>query len=218
MTTRYLKPEDIPFDFERAYKFLRVQKTSEKYQTMHDMVVRLHAEYLHCFEARYRYEIYRVAGSQSSSFSVLLDGGMSFTGKGIHTLLTHSRYAAVFLLTLGGRIDSEMKKLSVEDFTETYFLDGVASTMTQGVLHLLKHELQEGARKYDCEVSYRFSPGYTRWELQEQQKIFSLLNGEEIGMSLSETFFMEPQKSLSGVFGLRPCGVDSGFKIQVTKL
>jgi hypothetical protein len=204
MTTRYVKPEDVPFDFERAYKFLRIQKTSEKYQTMHDMVARLYSQYQHCFEARYRYEIYRVAGSQSSSFSVLLDSGVSFTGQGIHSLLTHSRYAVVFLLTVGEQIDSEMKKLSEADFTEAYFLDGVASTMTNGVLHLLKRELQEEAKKYGCEVLYRFSPGYARWELQEQQKIFSLLNGREIGMSLSETFFMEPQKSLSGAYGLRP--------------
>lgn len=204
MVTRYLKPEEIPFDFERAYKFLRIQKTSEKFQLMHDMVARLHEDYRHCFEPRYRYAIYKVAESHSSSFSVLLDSGMSFTGQGIHTLLTHSRYAAVFLLSLGEHIDSEMKKLSEKDFTEAYFLDGVASTMTDGVLHLLKRELQEEAKKYECEVSYRFSPGYARWELQEQQKIFSLLNGNEIGMSLSETFYMEPQKSLSGVYGLRP--------------
>ncbi len=216
MVTRYLKPEEIPFDFERAYKFLRIQKASEKYQIMHEMVARLHAQYQHCFEARYRYEIYRVAGSQSSSFSVLLrhidggqvDSGVSFTGQGIHALLTHSRYAAVFLLTVGEQIDSEMKKLSEVDFTEAYFLDGVASTMTNGVLHLLKRELQEESKKYHCEVSYRFSPGYARWELHEQQKIFSLLNGKEIGMSLSETFFMEPQKSLSGVYGLRPLQTD----------
>jgi cobalamin-dependent methionine synthase I len=40
--------------------------------------------------------------------------------------------------------------------------------------------------------------------LQEQEKIFKLLKGEEIGMALSDTYFMTPQKSLSGVFGFKP--------------
>lgn len=204
MKTRDVLPEDVPFDFERAYRFLKIQRSSEKFQSMHEIVSRLQAQYCQYFEPRYRYEIYQVAGSQSGSFTVLLESGVSFVGKGIHTLLSHSRYAAVFLLTVGHKIDAVMQQLSTEDFAEAYFLDGVASTMTQGLLHLLKSDLQSEARKLDCDVAYRFSPGYARWELEEQEKIFSLLKGEEIGMSLSDTFFMVPQKSLSGVYGLKP--------------
>ena len=204
MTTRKIAPGDVPFDFERAYSFLKIQKSSDKFQVMHEMVKRLYDEHCHLLEPQYKYEIYKVAGSQSGSFSILLDSGVSFVGKGIHTLLSHSRYAAVFLLTVGGGIDEAMKRLSEDDFTEAYFLDGVASTVAQGLLHLLKSDVQAEAQRLGCEVAYRFSPGYAKWELQEQEKIFSLLKGEDIGMSLSDTFYMLPQKSLSGVYGLKP--------------
>jgi hypothetical protein len=204
VVTRHFHPEQIPFDFPRAYSFLKIRRNSDKFEAMHAMTARLYEQYQTCFAPRYRYGIYQVAGGQSGSFSVLLDGGVSFVGQGIHRLLTQSRHAAVFVLTVGDQIDAEMAKLAQQDFTESYFLDGVASAMTDGLLQLLKRELQDEAAKLGGELSHRFSPGYARWDLQEQEKIFKLLKGEEIGMTLSETYFMLPQKSLSGVFGFRP--------------
>jgi hypothetical protein len=204
MITRHFQSEQIPFDFERAYKFLKIRRTSDKFALMHEMVARLYDQHKSCFEPRYRYAICRVAAGQSGSFSVLLDSGVSFAGKGIHKLLAHSRYAAVFALTIGEKIDAAMAELSQQDFTEAYFLDGVASAMTDGLLQLLKSELDQEAAQLGCELAYRFSPGYARWELQEQEKIFTLLKGQEIGISLSDTYFMIPQKSLSGVYGFRP--------------
>ncbi len=204
MITRHFHPEQIPFDFKRAYSFLKIRPTSEKFAAMHEMVVCLYEQFKTCFAPRYRYGIYQVAGGQSGSFSVLLDSGVSFVGQGIHRLLTQSRYAAVFALTIGDKIDAEMAKLAQQDFTEAYFLDGVASAMADGLLQVLKRELHDEAGKLNCELAYRFSPGYARWDLQEQGKIFKLLKSEEIGMTLSETYFMIPQKSLSGVFGFKP--------------
>jgi hypothetical protein len=204
VVTRYFHSKQIPFDFQRAYSFLKIRRNSDKFEAMHAMVARLYEQHQACFAPRYRYGIYQVTGGQSSSFSVLLDSGVSFVGQGIHRLLTQSRHAAVFVLTVGDKIDAEMAKLAQQDFTEAYFLDGVASAMTDGLLQLLKRELQSEAAKHGCELSQRFSPGYARWDLQEQGKIFKLLKGEEIGMALSETYFMLPQKSLSGVFGFKP--------------
>jgi cobalamin-dependent methionine synthase I len=131
-------------------------------------------------------------------------------------LLAESRYAAVFALTVGDRIDAAMVKLAPQDFTEAYFLDGVASAMTDGLLQLLKHDLRAEAARRGCALGYRFSPGYARWDLQEQEKIFKLLRGEEIGISLSETYFMLPQKSLSGVFGFKPIAShnETGSSVQ----
>jgi len=170
---------------------------------MHEMVARLREQYQSCFAPSYRYAVYPVIGEQTGSFSILLDSGVSFCGQRIHRLLATSRYAAVFVLTVGDKIDAEMAKLSQVDFTDAYFLDGVASAMTHGLLQLLKRELRDEAKSLNCELAYRFSPGYARWELQEQEKIFRLLGAEEIGVTLSETYFMTPQKSLSGVFGFK---------------
>lgn len=202
VVTRYYKPEEIPFDYQRAYKQLKIHKESQKFEMMHKMVESLYQRYLQNFEPRFRYKISKVLRGHSGSFSILLEGRMSFSGKGIHRLLAHSQYAAVFILTVGNKIDHEMAELSQNDFAEAFFLDGIATTMTHGVLELLKTELQNEAGTMGCTLGRRFAPGYARWELTEQKKLFELLNAEEIGMSLSDTYFMVPQKSISGVYSL----------------
>ena len=118
-------------------------------------------------------------------------------------MLQPARYAAIFILTLGDKIDAELAMLNQGDFADAYFLDGVASAITDGLLQVLKQELQAEAKKRSCSLGGRFSPGYARWELREQKKIFSILSAEDIGVSLSDTYFMVPQKSLSGVFGFK---------------
>ena len=203
MITRHFHPEEIPFDFKRAYSFLKIRPASDKFDLLHEMVARLRAQFQSAFAPCYRYAVYQVVEAPPASFRVLLDNGGSFVGSGIYRLLSGSRYAAVFILTVGDQIDAALAKLALEDFTEAYFLDGVAAAMTHGLLQLLKRDLQTEANKRHCHLAQRFSPGYAHWDLPEQEKIFSLLKGEEIGIILSETFFMTPQKSLSGVFGFK---------------
>jgi len=204
MITKYFAPEDVPFNFECAYRFLKIRRSSDKFATMHKLLADLYKEHRGVFEPRYRYDICKVASGQSGTFSTLLESGASFSGRGIHKLLLHARYAAVFLITVGEKIDGVVAELSQKDFTEAFFLDGIASTMTDGMQQLLESELKTAAATLNCTLGARFAPGYAHWDLQEQAKLFRLLKAEEIGMQLSETYFMLPQKSISGVYGLRP--------------
>lgn len=202
MVTHYYKPEEVPFDFQHAYRQLKIRRESSKFAMMQKMVESLYRKNLPSFEPRFRYKISRVLPGHSGSFSILLEGRVSFSGKGIHRLLTHSQYAAVFVLTVGERIDDEMARLSQDDFAEAFFLDGIATTMTHGVLELLESELLNKANALGCKLGRRFAPGYARWELIEQKKLFEFLKADEIGMALSDTYFMLPQKSISGVYSL----------------
>ena len=202
MVTRYYKSKEIPFDYLKAYKQLKIKKESQKFEMMQEMVDQLYQKYLQSFEPRFRYRISQVLRGHSGSFSILLEGNLNFSGKGIHRLLTHSQYAAIFVVTVGDKIDQEMARLSQDDFAEAFFLDGIATTMTHGLLELLATELQNEANNLGCKLGHRFAPGYARWELTEQKKLFEFLKADEIGMSLSDTYFMLPQKSISGVYSL----------------
>ena len=202
MVTRYYKSKEIPFDYLKAYKQLKIKKESQKFEMMQEMVDQLYQKYLQSFEPRFRYRISQVLRGHSGSFSILLEGNLNFSGKGIHRLLTHSQYAAIFVVTVGDKIDQEMARLSQDYFAEAFFLDGIATTMTHGLLELLATELQNEANNFGCKLGRRFAPGYARWELTEQKKLFEFLKADEIGMSLSDTYFMLPQKSISGVYSL----------------
>jgi len=50
----------------------------------------------------------------------------------------------------------------------------------------------------------RFSPGYRGWHVHEQRKLFLLLKPEDkIGVTLTEGDLMIPEKSTSGIMGLK---------------
>lgn len=45
--------------------------------------------------------------------------------------------------------------------------------------------------------SHRFSPGYACWDVKEQQWILPTLEGEELGVGLTEGSMMSPRKSIT---------------------
>ena len=204
MVTRTLTPDEVPFHPEVAYRFLNVRRSSEKFQQMQELVDEAYKKYYHLVEPRLRYDILRVAERDKGANQVQLDGGVILTGSGVYQLLEGATYAAPFVLSLGDRIDGVMKELSEQDFTEAYFLDGVASALADGVLEVLKRELADQAGKLECVPGYRYAPGYARWPIEEQNQIFALLKPDDIGVHLTDTAYMVPQKSLSGVFNLNP--------------
>ncbi len=203
--TRWLSPDAVPFSEDVACRFLKIRRSSDKFSTMQELTRELLAQLRKIIKPRYRFLIAPVAQVDLGRGTARLEGGTEFHGEGIARLLHASRWAACFALTLGEEVDREQERRSVEDFSEAYFFDGVASALADGVLAALRTELDQRARERTCEVAYRFSPGYTRWPIRDQSVLLPMLRAEEIGISLTDTYFMLPQKSLSGVFGLREC-------------
>jgi len=111
---------------------------------------------------------------------------------------------ALFALTCGSKIDEEISYLfSSNDITKAYLLDSIASVyVEQAVLklesiykdYLIKSVKREGNT---CVLSY--SPGYCGWDIKSQRWIFDILHPHKIGISLMESYLMQPLKSVTGV-------------------
>lgn len=63
---------------------------------------------------------------------------------------------------------------------------------------LLEASLQESK----LNISDRYSPGYCEWSVAEQAYLFDLLPDNFCGISLSDSFLMDPIKSVSGIIGI----------------
>ena len=48
----------------------------------------------------------------------------------------------------------------------------------------------------------RYSPGYCDWDTEQQKEVFQAIDAGSIGVVLTESCFMIPQKSISGVIGI----------------
>lgn len=111
---------------------------------------------------------------------------------------------ALFAVTLGDRIAREIsERFAASDLALASLLDAAASMATDNAAELVE-------RRYGCQVAaegeaerdtyaMRYSPGYCGWHISGQAKLFEVLCPGRIGISLSESFLMEPLKSVSGV-------------------
>ncbi|HVO75511.1 MAG TPA: vitamin B12 dependent-methionine synthase activation domain-containing protein [Ignavibacteriaceae bacterium] len=108
----------------------------------------------------------------------------------------------VYIVTIGPGLDNKVKSLAAEgDIFEAYLLNGIgagAAEMAAKDLNLYINDHFGNGTSYK-----RLSPGYGDWPVSDQGKIFKLLNPEKnIGVKLTDSFIMLPEKSTSGIMGL----------------
>ena len=111
---------------------------------------------------------------------------------------------ALTAVTIGETICKEISNLfQTNDFALGSMLDATASEGTemtaQLVESLYRKHLEETGRLSSRDGILRFSPGYCGWHISGQKKLFDALRPSEIGISLNESYLMQPLKSISGI-------------------
>ena len=105
---------------------------------------------------------------------------------------------ALAIVTIGPSLPSKVNNLMDSgSFVEGVILDAFGSAGVEQVADQVNQEIQEIVRDQNLECSLRFSPGYCQWGVRDQKMIFQNLPGEDIGVSLSDGFMMQPIKSVS---------------------
>ncbi len=111
---------------------------------------------------------------------------------------------ALFAVTLGRRISREIShRFESNDFALGCMLDSVASVAADKLAEVIERrycELLAGGGELGPDTrALRYSPGYCGWHISGQGALFRYLEPETIGISLRDSFLMEPLKSVSGV-------------------
>jgi hypothetical protein len=116
---------------------------------------------------------------------------------------------ALFAVTIGSQVEATVTRLFADgEYGLGYMLDSVASRGAETTADRVEKHY---SRRYDGDRNdtgrlafLRYSPGYCGWDVSGQRKLFAELRPEEIGISLRETFLMNPLKSVSGVIVTGP--------------
>lgn len=201
ISTVYIDSGTIPFDPECTLKYLRLSKNSENNEAMLEACRKMYTKYGTIFRPLFRYGVFKITEKDPEGLRIVFHDGSSFSGKGIFRLLRNSERAALYVITLGEEADNGIRRLEGEDFLEGYLLNAAASALIEGVQAKGRELIEAEAVKESLHLTKRFSPGYPGWDLPEQEILLSMLNAEEAGMRLTESFLMLPMKSLSGVYG-----------------
>jgi hypothetical protein len=123
-------------------------------------------------------------------------------------------HLAVFAVTLGGAIGQEVDALfAANDFALGNMLDSAASLAADQAVGALethyRNTLLNKKRANRGTVVLAYSPGYCGWHISGQKKLFEFLHPERIGITLKDSFLMEPLKSVSGVLIAAPAEAHS---------
>jgi hypothetical protein len=149
--------------------------------------------------------VYRLFNPSVSNEGVSLPDGPQFRSKGLASLLGGAELACLFVVTVGPAIGATARVAMGEGkFTRSVLLDAAGSACVEAAADEVQESVSRnlGGRS----VTRRYSPGYCDWALAEQVKIFDSIPAGEIGVTLDSSLFMEPEKSVSAVFGIGRSG------------
>jgi hypothetical protein len=148
-----------------------------------------------------RFEIDRVDGDQ-----VYFKSGSFFTGPHISKILTGSKTAILYIFTLGNRVDQIINEESrTGDTLATIIMDSITTSLLDTLGDFVGKKIKmEGIERQNWGATCAYSPGQFKWTIEEQIKIFEMLDGKTIGVELNESYLMVPFKSISGVYGFGP--------------
>ena len=185
---------DIPFelDTEALCSSARIDPESGEAAEFLDLVARARKV------ARPK-ALYKEAYIEETAEDTVTVDGVVFTSRALRKNLDGVRRVFPYVATCGGEVDQI--DLPDGDLLSVFWLDGIkAALLGVSICHLTR--LLD--RKYGLEKTANMSPGSgdaSVWPIQQQRELFSLFGDVEklIGVRLTDSFLMLPNKTVSGI-------------------
>ena len=139
---------------------------------------------------------------------VLGDGENAFPlrGTAIRNHLRNSFTVAALAVTVGNAIEETSDACFQENqYVRGLLLDAAATALTEQLADELEAYIKTQAQKRGANTTWRFSPGYGDWPIEDQARFCQLLETETIDLSVTDHFMLNPRKSVTAVIGLTPC-------------
>jgi hypothetical protein len=142
---------------------------------------------------------------QAGKEQTVLDGGYSFSGRALSHMLAGSTQVLLMGATAGPLIVKAISEAaSSQDLTRAVVLDAAASEMTDAALDwIMSYMNQELMRRSLTLTRRRFSAGYGDFSLENQKTLYDLLRMDIIGVAITQSCMLIPEKSVTAIAGIR---------------
>ena len=135
-----------------------------------------------------------------------LPGGRALQSAQLAALLARAGEILVMGATAGpGIIEAIRQDTAADNLTRAVVLDATASEMVDAALDwmesLFGRELRRESRQL---TKSRFSCGYGDLALENQRLFYDLLEMKRLGVELTETWILVPEKTVTAVAGIEP--------------
>ena len=137
--------------------------------------------------------------------TVKIDNVTFGTDKIIGSRLIDATSVALFTCSAGPEFEAWSQGIATEgDTVKSYILDLLGTEIVECAMDKILVELQDEMNDRNLGITNRYSPGYCNWDVSEQHLLFSFLPENFCNVSLTDSAFMKPTKSISGIIGIGP--------------
>lgn len=150
--------------------------------------------------------VYTTAGVSAADTAegiVTLDGGWQIRCAGVAKMFADSgaRCAWLAAATVGAEITQiAAEAIANGDAAKAAIADAVGSECADAALDLLAALARQQLRPAGGNLQRcRFSPGYGGWQLSDQTHFFERLQLAELGITLTPSYIMSPEKSVTAI-------------------
>jgi hypothetical protein len=135
---------------------------------------------------------------------IIFAGGLTFTSKKLSAFLRDCREAVLMGATAGSAIMEAIKeKTRQDDLGAAVVYDATASEMADASLDWIMDYLnQQIRREGKTLLPRRFSAGYADFNLENQKAIYDILQMGKIGVTITSSFILLPEKSVTAISGI----------------
>ena len=181
---------------------------NNKLQKAHNAITKITREEIerghHLFEPKGISSPVKIKQISFSSGRVGLKNGISLNfSPSIMNLLKGVSYLVLGVATIGDCLENKVSELfSQGEYPRAIALDAVGTVSVRSLSHYMRSLVCQEVKEQNLQTTKYFSPGSADWDISQQKNIFQIIPVDKIGVKLTESYMMIPQKSLSWVMGI----------------
>ncbi|MCL2799468.1 MAG: hypothetical protein FWD54_04255 [Endomicrobia bacterium] len=135
---------------------------------------------------------------------VAFDNGFEIKSADIAKLLHGCFKAYAVAVTIGSKVEKKRDEyLSEKETFKGLILDAAGSVAAEETIVLANQQIEDFEKQNKNVLTKRFSQGYGDWRLENQKDFLEFIGADKIGITLTETFLMKPEKSVSAIIGVK---------------
>jgi len=185
----------------QGYSKNKVKKPSEVIlQITREEIVRGYS----LFKPKGIYSSVKIKQISFSDGKVDLKSGFSLNfSNSIINLLRGASSLVLGLVTIGSSLENKVSEFFTQgEYPRAVTLDAVGTVAVESLSRDIRNLVCQEANEQYLKTTRYFSPGYGDWDISQQKDIFKIIPTNKIGVSLTESYMMVPQKSLSWIIGI----------------
>lgn len=142
--------------------------------------------------------------SSVSGDVIATDRNYAISSEKVRTWMEGCHGLYLCAVTLGPALDEKVTSLSTNgELTRGFLLNAYGAEAAEALMESLNLYLRTYASEQGWQTTKRYSPGYGDWHISAQKHLLAKVGADQIGIKLTDSFLMVPEKSVSAIIGVK---------------